>query len=86
MQTVNKGGDVLASGGVRNTFPPAGGSISQEKWDGMWEGFDAEAYKNAPNPAQVKTESTPDEGSPVEESQGDQTEPAKLESTPATGS
>lgn len=74
MQTVNKGGDVLASGGVRNTFPPAGGSISQEKWDGMWEGFDAEAYKNAPNPAQVKTEEPTVEAveaSPVEESQED---------------
>lgn len=56
MQTVNKGGDVLASGATRNTFPPAGGSVSEEKWKEMWEGFDAEAYKNSPNPAQVKTE------------------------------
>jgi hypothetical protein len=52
---MNKGGDCLASGATRCQFPPAGGSVSQEKWDEIFDGFDAEAYKNSPNPAQVKT-------------------------------
>jgi hypothetical protein len=56
MQTVNKGGDVLARGATRNTFPPAGGNVTDAKWKEMWEGFDPEAYKKAPNPAQVKAE------------------------------
>jgi hypothetical protein len=75
MQTINKGGDCLASGATRCQFPPAGRSISQEKWDRMWEGFDAETYKNAPNPAQVKTkEPTVEavEANPVGEFQEDQ--------------
>lgn len=39
MQTINKGGDVLASGAARNQFPPAGGAVSQEKWNEMWKDF-----------------------------------------------
>lgn len=45
MQTINKGGDVLASGGVRAQFPPAGSGMSQEEWDAMWGDYDPEAYK-----------------------------------------
>jgi hypothetical protein len=45
MQTINKGGDVLARGNASCVFPPAGGNVSQKKWDKMWEGFDPEAYK-----------------------------------------
>lgn len=47
MQTVNKGGDVLARGNARCTYPPAndGGKITQKKWDAMWEGYDTEEYK-----------------------------------------
>jgi hypothetical protein len=37
--TQNKGGDVLASGAVRNQFPPAGSGISQEKWNAMWKDY-----------------------------------------------
>lgn len=44
MQTQNKGGDVLASGAVRNTFPPAGGNVSQEKWDSIFDEFDPDEY------------------------------------------
>jgi hypothetical protein len=75
MQTINKGGDCLASGATRCQFPPVGGGISEEKWKEMWEGFDAEAYKNAPNPAQVKTEEPTAEAveaNPAEEYQEDQ--------------
>jgi hypothetical protein len=61
MQTVNKGGDVLARGATRNTFPPAGGNVSDEKWNEMWGDFDPEAYKKAPNPAQMKTEGSESE-------------------------
>lgn len=39
MQTQNKGGDVLASGAVKNTFPPAGGSVTREKWDAIWKDY-----------------------------------------------
>lgn len=50
MQTVNKGGDVLARGNVRCQFPPAGGSVSDKQWEEMWKNedgtdFDPEAYK-----------------------------------------
>jgi len=50
MQTVNKGGDVLARGNTSCQFPPAGGEVTQEKWDAMWQNedgtkFDPEAYK-----------------------------------------
>ncbi len=50
MQTINKGGDVLARGNSKCTYPPAndGGQITQKRWDAMWEGFDTEAYKNKP--------------------------------------
>ena len=40
------GGDVLAKGGRKCQFPPAGGTVSQEKWDKMFEGFDAEKYRS----------------------------------------
>jgi len=36
MQTMNKGGDVLARGNARCQFAPMGGGVSQEKWDAMW--------------------------------------------------
>lgn len=39
MQTINKGGDVLASGAARNQFPPAGGAVSQEKWDEIFKDY-----------------------------------------------
>jgi hypothetical protein len=39
MQTQNKGGDVLASGGVKCQFPPAGNGISQKKWDEIWKDY-----------------------------------------------
>ena len=34
----NNGGDVLARGGVRCTFKPAGAKKTQEEWDAMFEG------------------------------------------------
>ncbi len=30
-------GDLLARGARSAVFPPAGGNISQEKWDSIWE-------------------------------------------------
>lgn len=30
-------GDKLARGAARAAFPPAGGNVSQERWDAMWE-------------------------------------------------
>jgi hypothetical protein len=36
---MNKGGDTLASGGIRAQFPPAGSSVSQKKWDEMWKDY-----------------------------------------------
>jgi hypothetical protein len=39
MQTQNKGGDVLASGAVKAQFPPAGGSVTQEKWDEIFKDY-----------------------------------------------
>jgi len=39
------GGDVLARGGRKAQFPPAGSAITQEKWDAMFTGFDPEKYR-----------------------------------------
>lgn len=50
MQTQNKGGDVLASGGVRAQFPPAN-KITQDKWDSIFADFDPEKYKKTDKPA-----------------------------------
>jgi hypothetical protein len=36
MRLQNKGGDVLASGGVRCQFLAAGAKVSQEVWDRIW--------------------------------------------------
>ena len=38
------GGDQLARGARKAQFPPAGSATTQEKWDAMFEGFDAEKY------------------------------------------
>lgn len=34
---MNNGGDVLARGARKANFPAAGGNVSQEKWDSIWE-------------------------------------------------
>ena len=34
---MNSGGDSLAKGAVRFTFPPAGGNVSKEAWDRIWQ-------------------------------------------------
>lgn len=54
MQTKNNGGDVLARGGVRANFAATDGGVTQEKWDNIWAGYDADAQKDKPNPAQEK--------------------------------
>jgi hypothetical protein len=36
---MNKGGDTLASGGIRAQFPPAGGGKTQKEWDEMWKDY-----------------------------------------------
>lgn len=42
MQTINKGGDVLASGAARCQYPPAGGAVTQEKWNEIFKDFKPE--------------------------------------------
>ena len=42
-------GDALAKGASKAQFPPAGGRVSQQKWDSIFEDFDAEAYKRGGN-------------------------------------
>lgn len=39
------GGDQLARGARKAQFPSAGSATTQEKWDAMFEGFDAEVYR-----------------------------------------
>lgn len=34
-----KGGDVLARGGSRCQFPPAGGNVSEDKWQSIFADF-----------------------------------------------
>jgi len=43
-------GDKLARGLHKAQFPPAGGNVSQDKWDDIFGDFDPEAYKNSPAP------------------------------------
>jgi hypothetical protein len=56
MQTVNKGGDVLARGNARCTYPPAGGNVSQKKWNSIFEGFNAEEYRKSAKPKDENAE------------------------------
>lgn len=42
-------GDALASGGVKAQFPPAGGNVTQDKWDSIFEKFTPE---EAPKPVE----------------------------------
>ena len=44
MQTVNKGGDVLARGNTSCQFPPAGGNVTEKKWKKIFEGWSLEDY------------------------------------------
>lgn len=61
----NQGGDALARGAVRFQFQPAGSKVSQERWDAMFDGFDAEkfrsshAYTPPDGDAGVKSPATP---------------------------
>lgn len=45
----NRGGDVLAAGAIRCQFAPAGGKVTQEQWDAIFEGFDPEKYRRNAN-------------------------------------
>ncbi len=45
---MNKGGDTLASGGIRAQFPPAGSGKTQKEWDDMWKDY-------APKKTYIKT-------------------------------
>ncbi len=40
-------GDALARGAVKAQFPPAGGKVTQEQWEAMFDGFDAEKFRNS---------------------------------------
>jgi hypothetical protein len=55
MQTQNKGGDVLASGGIKAQFPPAGSGKTQEEWDEMWKDFTPEKSFIKPKKRDKKT-------------------------------
>lgn len=37
MRMENKGGDTLASGGVRCQFRPAGSGMTQAEWEAIWD-------------------------------------------------
>lgn len=39
-------GDKLARGSAKAQFPPAGGSVTQDKWNSIFEDFDAEKYRS----------------------------------------
>lgn len=56
MQTKNRGGDQLARGAVRVTFPPPE-KVSDEKWRQAFEDFDPEAYRNKKEEPNVEASS-----------------------------
>ena len=47
-------GDKLARGFHSATFPPAGGEVSQKKWDDIFRDFDPEKYKNVKKEPKTK--------------------------------
>lgn len=69
---MGNGGDVLARGGSRCQFPPAGGRISQERWDAMWAPEVTDEPEDSRRDADVKTDgdASPQSGSAVSDATG----------------
>ncbi len=42
-------GDKLARGAVKATYPSTEGGVTAEKWNNIFDTFDPEEFKNAPN-------------------------------------
>ena len=51
-------GDRLARGNVSAIFPPAGGNVTQKKWDSIFEDFDAEKYRSNADASTTRDAST----------------------------
>jgi len=49
-------GDKLARGSVRANFQTTEGGVSEKKWSDIFDTFDPEAFKNAPNKSMQRTE------------------------------
>lgn len=54
-------GDKLARGASRANFQTTDGGVSQKKWDNIFDGFDPEEYKNAPDKSRVRLRTNSDE-------------------------
>jgi hypothetical protein len=57
-------GDKLARGAARATYSTTEGGVTDKKWDDIFEGYDPEAFKNAPNQSSQRVDAS-------EESTGD---------------
>ena len=49
-------GDALAKGGIKAQFPPAGGQISQERWDAIWSETLEEVGERGQKKLEIKKE------------------------------
>lgn len=63
-------GDKLARGAVSARFSTTEGGMSQEKWNSMFDDYDPEEFKNAPNKSRQPMQ-------PVEEVSGGDTDVAE---------
>ena len=53
-------GDKLARGAVSAKFMTTEGGVSQKKWDEMFNDYNPEEFKNAPNKSMQRTEEISD--------------------------
>lgn len=63
-------GDTLAKGGVRAQFPPAGGAISQEAWDKIWEDTDEPKDGSRDSNFETPGDAGSDSGAPCSDATG----------------
>jgi len=47
-------GDKLARGAARATYSSTEGGVSADKWNDIFDSYDPEAFRNAPNKSSVR--------------------------------
>ena len=49
-------GDKLARGAARATYAATEGGLSDKKWNDIFDSYDPEAFRNAPNKSSVRSD------------------------------
>lgn len=49
-------GDKLARGAARATYSSTEGGVSADKWNDIFDSYDPEAFRNAPNKSSVRSD------------------------------